>query len=405
MCLSIKVPFSLVQSYSECMIYGYQHCAYLRIMEILEKIGKRCYDYRISFVETPSLSLRPFLYLPSWPDMSDKKLDMRQCKMALVSIVIENCLRKKEGMPLIPVVFCLTSSSREKDVPIEQIVDQSLGSPKRGLITHAELRRAYKLLTEMPEDIRAIAKATFLFGHVIFTHHSITDVIVAPAPWEGLQAERWRVAWEAKKAKVKKDAPPKAEELLWRQWFDPGARWKRWLITDDPDLKRFTSKVLWLIRQCEETQSTELNLSNCNLTELPSALWRQKQLKILCLGNNKLQELPPAIRQLANLEKLSVYNNRLKGLPDELCDLENLKELIAHLNKLEKVPDKITKLKALRKAQLSYNRLSELPEGLFQMPGLSLDVSDNPLSPAFVASIKGKNNFPVFVIPPSLVTN
>jgi Leucine-rich repeat (LRR) protein len=68
-------------------------------------------------------------------------------------------------------------------------------------------------------------------------------------------------------------------------------------------------------------------LSRMGLTELPSELFRMKNVKQLWLNNNNLCALPSGIARMAKLEELDVYNNELTSLPPELGLLTNLKML------------------------------------------------------------------------------
>jgi Leucine-rich repeat (LRR) protein len=59
---------------------------------------------------------------------------------------------------------------------------------------------------------------------------------------------------------------------------------------------------------CTSLSSHRLQLQSLglDLTEVPSELFRMKNLKRLYLANNKLCSLPSEIAQLATLEELSV---------------------------------------------------------------------------------------------------
>lgn len=72
----------------------------------------------------------------------------------------------------------------------------------------------------------------------------------------------------------------------------------------------------------------ELNVSSNQLTgALPAEIKNLKKLKILNLSNNLMTGVPAEVGQLANLEILNLANNQLTGLPYELGNLKNLKTL------------------------------------------------------------------------------
>lgn len=393
-------PFSILAPYPECMVYGYEHCHYRSISHRINTEGKKkCYNYATFSSETRSLSNRFLVHLPTWPLISLEKLTSIQSKMTLVSVIIENMLRKDEGRSLIPIIFCLTSSETPRTVPLECMIDKRLGErPHLGAITHSELRRAYKLLTDqsIPAAVRQVAKETFKFAHVIIKDDQAVDIIPAFAPWEGTNAELWQAIWNAKKPKIKKTDPGKPEEFKWRDWLNPDSCWRKWFTTDDPELREVckdSSTALWRIRKCMETSSAELNLSNCKLTKLPSVLWKLRHLKKLILTDNQISELPPDIGKLCFLEELHLNHMGLESLPAQLFDLENLKKLIACENRLTSLPPEIKCLTKLEELDLSSNPLDALPNAVFELPKISITVDDTRMTQEYKASILARLEF------------
>ncbi|MEL6441408.1 MAG: leucine-rich repeat domain-containing protein, partial [Cyanobacteria bacterium J06621_8] len=96
-------------------------------------------------------------------------------------------------------------------------------------------------------------------------------------------------------------------------------------------------KALAKIEQAYQEGATELNLSGMELTELPAAIGKLKNLTKLVLGKfekgdgqwiaNKLANLPAEIGQLTNLSELYLDGNSLSSLPAEIGQLTNLSEL------------------------------------------------------------------------------
>src|SRR5262244_2807722 len=70
--------------------------------------------------------------------------------------------------------------------------------------------------------------------------------------------------------------------------------------------------ILSIIRQARERGAKRLNLSDCNLSELPLEIGELADLQVLWLHNNKLAQLPPEIGQLRNLRRIRLHNNELK---------------------------------------------------------------------------------------------
>lgn len=111
-----------------------------------------------------------------------------ECKAGLVNIVIENFKRKKDCVPIIPVVFVVEKDDSKLD--INSILDRGLLFSKG--FTNSEIRRAYKLCfdSSLTQEIRTIAKETFIFIS-LFTNEPTNAVKfnfrIRPAPWESLE--------------------------------------------------------------------------------------------------------------------------------------------------------------------------------------------------------------------------
>lgn len=165
----------------EIMIFGYGHCKYREIADALkseespikkvftEVVGKPNYNRKsITTAEGRLIAQIPlsFQFSSDSPlEMNRKKIG-RECKAALVNIVMENCFRKKQGKPLIPVVFCVAAEGSEysPSIPLFLSPEEELNQ----LMTHKEVRRAYKLMfdEDLPIEISMVAQETFQFTEV-----------------------------------------------------------------------------------------------------------------------------------------------------------------------------------------------------------------------------------------------
>ena len=125
-----------------------------------------------------------------------------------------------------------------------------------------------------------------------------------------------------------------------------------------------------------EGEVIELNLSKCELEEVPNLLAFEK-LQILNLSYNKIGHIE-GLDQLTNLQSLNLWDNqltRLEGL-DQLANLQSLDLRSNQLTLIEGL-DKLTNLDSL---DLSGNQLTRL-EGLDKLTNLdSLDLSGNLLT-------------------------
>lgn len=92
----------------------------------------------------------------------------------------------------------------------------------------------------------------------------------------------------------------------------------------------------------------QLNLSSCNLNELPKSLSSLKSLKFLYISNNHLKYISNNVSFLKSLIELDLSENPLEELPENIGELTSLSRLILSKTKITKLPASIFQLKNLR---------------------------------------------------------
>lgn len=113
-----------------------------------------------------------------------------------------------------------------------------------------------------------------------------------------------------------------------------------------------------------------LDLSNQNLSKLPSYVLQRTELTELNISNNILTgALPGEIRFLKNLTKLDMSHNKLTGIPAEVGQLSKLTELDLSYNEFTGLPYELGNLKNLKILNLTGNNyaqadLDKILEGL-----------------------------------------
>ena len=128
------------------------------------------------------------------------------------------------------------------------------------------------------------------------------------------------------------------------------------------------------------TSLIALDLSCNQLTVLPPAISRLKNLEQLNLCNNRFTALPPELFQLEKLTALGLSELQLTALPPEIAQLKNLTVLYLHQNQLAALPPELFQLTHLRELVLWSNQLTTLPPEICQLSELThLDVSSNPI--------------------------
>ncbi|WP_190240910.1 COR domain-containing protein [Nostoc sp. 'Peltigera membranacea cyanobiont' 210A] len=140
-------------------------------------------------------------------------------------------------------------------------------------------------------------------------------------------------------------------------------------------------ELLQIIEQAAKEKTTELYLSDNQLSSLPPEISQLSNLTKLYLSDNQLSSLPPEISQLSNLRWLYLDNNQLSSLPSEISQLSNLTKLSLHNNQLSSLPPEISQLSNLTRLSLDNNQLSSLPPEISQLSNLRwLSLHHNQLS-------------------------
>lgn len=133
-----------------------------------------------------------------------------------------------------------------------------------------------------------------------------------------------------------------------------------------------------------------IDLSNQDLSEVPSYVWNQTNTKVLILSGNQITSLPSQMGNLKNLEELHVDHNQLTGaLPGEIRQFQHLKILDASYNQLTGIPAEIGQLDQLHELYLNGNNIDTYPNELANLQGLSiLDLRGNGFSESQITDIQ-----------------
>jgi hypothetical protein len=182
------------------------------------------------------------------PPNVQKQVIGRECKTAITNVVLENYKRKKEGKPLIPVLFCIDIDGNPNPARFDRLAAKH---PKfNNQITYKELRRAYKLCTHENPSIRAVALETFKFIKLTKNRDGEYTPMSIAAPWAH---SLFSSMWDMRK-KVSKSQPKKAY-VNWREQLDE--RIKDYEKYNPMKVKAAASDICVIKRKAEDEKSSD----------------------------------------------------------------------------------------------------------------------------------------------------
>ena len=109
-----------------------------------------------------------------------------------------------------------------------------------------------------------------------------------------------------------------------------------------------------------------LNLTNSQLTRIPSSIRRCKHLKELNLEGNNIKHIPRWIMKLDSLEEISLNFNQLKLNRSDIRHLSKVKQILLGGNGIKKLPKNIGQLRC-EGMNLGKNKLHTLPHSFAQL--------------------------------------
>ena len=146
------------------------------------------------------------------------------------------------------------------------------------------------------------------------------------------------------------------EPELWNGWYKGYSR------------SNAISFFVQIIGACPEDLRVDESLLRSNITKLD-------------LSDNELSLLPSTIGNLTSLEELFLWDNQLKELPSSIGNLTSLTRLESVGNQLRELPSTIGNLTSLTHLKVSFNQLSELPSTIGNLTSLTrLELNHNQLS-------------------------
>ncbi|KTC80967.1 hypothetical protein [Legionella cherrii] len=133
----------------------------------------------------------------------------RVYKLILNDLVVDNYKRKKEGKPIVPLIFVIGNS--DESCEPRQIAKRE-EDPYEKWVTLTELRRVYKLTTEFGAEFSQVARDTVKFVS-LDTQSNPTKLKPVSPFWE---SKDWQHDWEQRKEETQLRHNRLIKNSMWR---------------------------------------------------------------------------------------------------------------------------------------------------------------------------------------------
>lgn len=121
----------------------------------------------------------------------------------------------------------------------------------------------------------------------------------------------------------------------------------------------------------EDNHIERMNLTNCNLTRIPTCIRRCKHLKDLNLEGNHIRHIPRWIMELDSLEEICLNFNQLRLNKSDIKRLSKAKKILLGGNGIEKLPRNIGQLHC-ESMNLAKNKLHSLPKSFANLKQMNV---------------------------------
>jgi len=140
------------------------------------------------------------------------------------------------------------------------------------------------------------------------------------------------------------------------------------------------------VNNCVEDEGRCLDLSECQLMQIPDAvfhLMRETELHTCNISHNVISKIPPKLAlNFTLVTELNFSHNRISTLPNEMVNCSQLENLDISANSFVQLPPVLAEIPSLRKINARKNFVAELEvEAMVAAcPGLEhLNLEENPL--------------------------
>lgn len=201
----------------EVMVYGFEHAHYGKVHDALLSVFSPMNtvldwkEHEWGTTEMKKISEQ------GKPEKAGKGTN-RVNKGTLVDLAFENLVRKRRGLPLIPLIFCMHSNTAP-----DSFAPTASSICSEGRFTNKELRRLYRMIvlfaeSPLPElrEIASVAKEMIHMARVDIQRDGSFRLVSTDFPWGD---PSWKKAWEKRELEARNTRGAVAEEEKQTSWW------------------------------------------------------------------------------------------------------------------------------------------------------------------------------------------
>ncbi|MGE0009645.1 MAG: leucine-rich repeat domain-containing protein [Candidatus Babeliales bacterium] len=140
----------------------------------------------------------------------------------------------------------------------------------------------------------------------------------------------------------------------------------------------------------EVANTTAIDFSSNNLSELPQLHGYTKLQEIDCSGN-EFRIVPPPLFQCLGLQRIFLQHNLIEIIPSAIHMFGHLTVLNLAHNYLRELPNELSRLQKLRDLNVSHNAITSIPASIARLAQLfHFNIKNNQLTQTLVDALKQK---------------
>jgi len=172
-------------------------------------------------------------------------------------------------------------------------------------------------------------------------------------------------------------------------------------------IKLLGKGVIRVVHRVDDARdNNQLDLSDCQLTQIPDAVYfmmRNTSLVTCNLSSNVIKKIPPKFpAKFSLITELNLSNNRISTLPDEIAECTQLEKVDISQNSFLQIPNCLLNLPAIVSLNARNNFIADVDIEMVEESSGSLEylnLEENPLTRETQEALSNFNTIRIVVTP------